>query len=230
MASPHVAGAAAVLLQANPALTPEQVRVALQATADPVRTSSDDPGPAAAAPFWQIGYGHVDLVEAVNLVSTKNNWAHRLGQTQASADARVLSSIGYTIPRSDVWSYDAPRIALAGSDHRTYSAPVALTTTHLKVTLSHPSGAVLGENLMNYTVTVRDAAGRVLGTTTEAPTGAGTASLFLDLAALNPIVFGTFTFEVQGVLAVSDPDTIDSESLLGRIVTLQVAQLKKAGI
>ena len=32
--------------------------------------------------------------------------------------------------------------------------------------------------------------------------------------------------EVTGELAVSDPDTVDSESLLGRIVTLQVAQLR----
>ncbi|HEY0952715.1 S8 family serine peptidase, partial [Nocardioides sp.] len=36
MAAPHVAGAAAVLLQAQPRLTPTQVRLALQATATPV--------------------------------------------------------------------------------------------------------------------------------------------------------------------------------------------------
>ena len=39
MASPHVAGAAAVLKQANPELTPDQVRLALQATASPVTTT-----------------------------------------------------------------------------------------------------------------------------------------------------------------------------------------------
>jgi serine protease AprX len=226
MASPHVAGAVAVLLQANPALTPPQIQQALQATAVPVKTSADDGDPAPEAPFWQVGYGHVDLVAAVNLVKVKN-WTHKLAQAQSRADARVLGSTGYTIPRSDVWSYDAPRAAAAGSDHRTFSAPVASTITHLKVTLSHPSGAVLGENGMNYTVTVRDAAGQVLGTTTEAVTGAGTASLFLALASLDTqVAFGTFTFEVTGELAVSDPDTVDSESLLGRIVTLQVAQLR----
>ncbi|MGH8284277.1 MAG: hypothetical protein ACRETT_00745, partial [Steroidobacteraceae bacterium] len=101
--------------------------------------------------------------------------------------------------------------------------------THLKVTLSHPSGAVLGENLMNYTVTVRDAAGQLLGTTTEAAAGAGTASVFIDLRSfqLPPVTFGAFTFEVSGELAVSDPDTIDSESLLGRMITLQVAQVAR---
>jgi serine protease AprX len=227
MASPHVAGAAAVLLQANPSLTWQQVQQVLQGTAVPLPTSADDPNAAAEAPFWQVGYGHVDLAAAVNLARSKN-WAHRLQQAQAQADARVLGSIGYSVPRSDVWSYDAPRVSAGGSDHRTYTAAVASTNTHLKVTLSHPSGAVLGENGMIYTVTVRDAAGQVLGTTTEAATGAGTASLFVDFAALDvQVAFGNFTFEVTGVLAASDPDTVDSESLLGRIVTLQVAQLTK---
>jgi serine protease AprX len=68
-----------------------------------------------------------------------------------------------------------------------------------------------------------------VGTTTEAPTGAGTASVFIDLGAFQvpPVAYGAFTFEVSGELAVSDPDTIDSESLLGRMVTLQVAQLRQ---
>jgi serine protease AprX len=226
MASPHVAGAAAVLLQANPQLTPDQIRQALQASAVTVTTSPDDANQGATAPFWQVGYGHVDLAAAVNLV-TRNNWAKRLAQAQADADTRVLAD-GFSVPRSDVWSYDAPRIAVGGTDNRTFTAPVGLGVTHLKITLSHPSGAVAGENLMNYTVTVRDASGQVLGTTTEAPTGAGTASVLIDLAAAAvPAALGTFTFEVNGVLAVSDPDTLDSDSLLGRMVTLQVAQLKK---
>ena len=226
MASPHVAGAVAVLLQANPNLTPQQVQQALQATAVPVATAADDPSGAMDAPFYQVGYGHVDLAAAVTLARSKN-WANKLVQGQAQADARVLASTGFTVPRSDVWSYDAPRVAAGGSDQRTYAAPVASGITHLKVTLSHPSGAVVGENGMSYTVTGRDAAGQVVGTTTEAATGAGTASLFVSLASLaTPVSFGQFRFEVTGVLAASDPDTVDSESLLGRIVTLQVVQLK----
>jgi hypothetical protein len=81
---------------------------------------------------------------------------------------------------------------------------------------------------MEYTVTVRDAAGQLLGTTTEAPLlGAGTASVLIDLRTFqNPrVAWGAFTFDVRGELAGSDPDTLDSDSALGRMITLQVAQL-----
>jgi serine protease AprX len=137
----------------------------------------------------------------------------------------VLSSTPYTVPRSDFWSWDAPRAAVAGSDSRSFTADVPARTTHLKVTLSHPSLAVVGLNQMNYTVTVIDGEGQELGTTTESAAGAGTASILLDLraAAAHP---GTYTFQVSGQLAASDPDTLDSESLLGRVVVLQVAQAR----
>jgi serine protease AprX len=220
MASPHVAGAAAVLLQANPALTVDQVRTARQATATPVAAAD-----GSALPFWQVGYGYVDLDAAVALV-TGRNAAKNLAREQSRADARVLASDGFKVVRSDFWTYDAPRVALAGSDSRTVSAPVAAPVSHVKVSLSHPSGAVLGiSGPFSYTVTVRDAAGKVVGVTSETLTqGAGTASVLVDLAAAGA-AYGTFTFEVSGELAVSDPDTLDSESLLGRMVTLQVAQL-----
>ena len=223
MASPHVAGAAAVLLQANPGLTPDQVRMALQATATPVLAAND-----SSLPFWQVGYGHVDLAAAVELVRSAN-WAKQLAKAQARADQRVLAADGFTVRRSDLWTYDAPRLAVGGSDRRTYAVEVPLGTTHLKVTLSHPSLAVIGDNGMEYQVAVRDAAGQLLGTTTEAAVGAGTASVLIDLRSFlsPPVAWGAFTFEVAGQLAVSDPDTIDSESLLGRMVTLQVAQLER---
>jgi serine protease AprX len=219
MASPHAAGAAAVLLQANPSLTTSQLRNALQATAAPVT----DPA-GASLDFWQVGYGHVDLNAAVNLVRG-TNVAKRIANAQSAADSRVLSSTPYTVSRSDFWTWDAPRAAVAGSDSRTFSADVSSRTTHLKVTLSHPSLAVVGSNGMIYTVKVIDGTGQVLGTTTESTSGAGTSSLLLDLraAAAHP---GTYTFQVSGQRAVSDPDTFDSESLLGRVVVLQVAQAR----
>jgi serine protease AprX len=224
MASPHIAGAAAVLLQANPNLTPAQVFSALQSTATPVLA-----GDGSALPFWQVGYGYVDLNAAVTLVRSKT-WAKDLPKAQSRADARVLAADGYAVSRSDLWQYDAPRATVAGTDSRTYSVAVPIGTTDLKVTLSHPSLAVVGINGTSYTVTVRDAAGMVLGTTTESLTeGAGTASVFINLRSFTvpPVTYGAFTFEINGVYAASDPDTLDSDSLLGRVVALQVAQLTR---
>jgi serine protease AprX len=221
MASPHVAGAVAVLLQANPNLTADQVRSVLQSTATPSTAVG-----GGTAPFWQTGYGYVDLNAAVKAVRARS-WSKDIPRLQKAADQRVLAEDGFAVTRSDFWTYDAPRLAVAGAtDTRTYTAPVAAGTGFVKVALSHPSGAVLELNGMEYTVTVRDAAGKVLGTTTEAYIiGAGTSSVLIDLAAVGPVTYGNFSFDMSGELAVSDPDTLDSESLLGRMVTLEVAQL-----
>jgi serine protease AprX len=222
MASPHVAGAAAVLLQANPALSPTQVRLALQATATPVKAAD-----GSALPFWEVGYGYVDLNAAAALVR-RSSWSKDLAKAATNADARVLAADGYRVQRSDMWTYDSPRGTVAGSDHRTYAVNVPTGITHLKVSLSHPSLAVVGINGTSYTVTVRDAKGQLLGTTTESLTeGAGTATVFVDLRTFqNPkVAYGAFTFDVSGDYAASDPDTLDSDSLLGRMVTLQVAQV-----
>ncbi len=219
MASPHAAGAAAVLLQANPSLSVNQVRNALQSTAAPVTDTA-----GAELGFWQVGYGHVDLAAAVNL-ARGSGYSSRISSAQSAADRRVVASTPLSVRQSDFWTWDAPRAAVAGSDSRSFSAQVPSYTTHLKVTLSHPSLAVVGSNAMNYVVTVIDGTGQVLGKTTESASGAGTASLLLDLkaAAAHP---GAYTFQVSGERALSDPDTFDSESLLGRVVVLQVAQAR----
>jgi serine protease AprX len=222
MASPHIAGAAAVLLEANPNLMPAQVLSALEATATPVKAPD-----GTALPFWEAGYGYVDLNAAVNLVRSRT-WAKDLPKAQSRADARVLGADGFAVSRSDMWQYAAPPATFMGTDSHTYPAPVSLGTGFVKVTLSHPSLAVVGINGTSYTVTVKDAAGTVLGTTTESLTeGAGTASVLIDLSKVGPVVYGTFSFDVSGVYAASDPDSLDSDSLLGRVVALQVAQLTR---
>ena len=77
-------------------------------------------------------------------------------------------------------------------------------------------------------MTVKDAKGRVVATTTE-EASVGTSTAFVALKALQPAVgYGTFTFELQGTASISDPDTLDSDSVLGDTITLQVAQLTKS--
>ena len=218
MASPHIAGAAAVLLQAQPRLTPAQVRLALQATATPVKA----PGGKRALPFWEVGYGFVNLDRAVGLVTGKG-WAGHLAAAAAKADRRVRKADGVRVLRSDFFVHPAPPATAGGSDSASYDVRVAGRTRTLAVSLAFPSGGTVGASLFSYTVTVVDPSGRTVATTTSDPVaGSGTA-----LATVPVTRAGTYTFQVSGDYAASDPDTIDSDSALGRFVTLHVAQLKK---
>ncbi|HUR16994.1 MAG TPA: S8 family serine peptidase, partial [Candidatus Limnocylindrales bacterium] len=219
MAAPHVAGAAAILKQANPRLTPTQVRLALQATAKPMVDAA-----GKVLPFWQQGYGYVDLAKAAALVRS-SGWQDKLAVAAGKADSRVLASDGYKVTRSDWWTYPAPRLTVAGTDTQTYTINVPSTVGYLKVTVSHPGLGAVCCNGMYYDVTVKDAAGAVVATGTEADS-TGTTSAFVDLRGVSPAVkYGAFTVEVSGFLAASDPDTLDSDSLLGRMITVQVAQV-----
>ena len=69
---------------------------------------------------------------------------------------------------------------------------------------------------MEYTVTVKDASGKVIGTTTEPASGTGTSS----------VPDRPQGRRCSGDLAASDPDTLDSESALGHVIVLQAAQLQ----
>ena len=224
MASPHVAGAAAVLKQAQPALTPKQVRLAMQATATPVLGEGKD---AAALPFWQVGYGYVDLDAAVALVRGKG-WRDDLDAAAARADRRVKRADGFDVVRSDFWTYDSPRATAGGSDSRTVRARVGKGIDRIAVALAHPSLGTVGANLTSYTVTVTNPEGKVVGTTTESLTaGSGTATALIRLGKVESGP-GVYSFAISGEYAASDPDTLDSDSILGRMVTLQVAQLSRS--
>ncbi|MEY2453992.1 MAG: serine protease AprX [Acidimicrobiaceae bacterium] len=222
MASPHVAGAAAVLLQANPKLTPAQVQMALQVTATPV-TNHEETGISA---FWQAGYGHVDLAAAVNLARSKD-YAKQLTAKQKAADAAVLKASPYTVHHSDLWMWDAPRATVAGvPDSKTFSISVPSKTKAIKVAVGYPSLGSVAINGMEYVATVKDSAGNTVGTTT-ANFWNGSSSLFVDLKSVTGLDYSKpWTVEIVGNYAVSDPDTIDSDSATGRKVTAVVAVLR----
>jgi serine protease AprX len=223
MASPHVAGAAAVLLGANPALSPTQVRWALQSTADPVvpLDDSDNPMYGSQAPFWQVGYGRVDLAEAARVVRDARG-VRNLERAQRARNAEVLASTGYRVLRSDFETWAAPP-ATFGTDVQEFEIPADTHATDIRVTVVFPSEATVGADfgLTEYTVHVVDGEGNVIIDTTE-HAGIGSASALAPASATGP-----YTVTVTGDRALSDPDTLDSDSALNDTVTLQVAQLRR---
>ncbi len=220
MASPHVAGAAAVLLQAQPRLTPDQVRLALQATATPVKAA----GGKGSLPFWEVGYGFVNLDRAVGLV-TGRGWRGHLASAARRADHRVKRADGDRVLRTDFFVHEAPPVTAGGSDSVSYDVRVGRRARSLAVSLAFPSGGSVGASLFDYTVRVLDPWGNAIASTTTDPV-AGSGTALATVRPPNGLRPGTYTFRVEGNYAASDPDTVDSDSALGRFVTLHVAQLR----
>jgi len=190
------------------------VQQALKATATPIVAEGKALG------SWQVGYGHVNLNKAVKLVKAKKHWKKKLNKAQRKADRRLLRQDAYSVVRSDVWQEDAPPVSLGGSYSATRTVSVAPGVSALKVALVYPTPGTAG-NFASFVATVKDSAGTVVGTTTTSlDYSTGMANVLV-----NGVQPGDYTIEVAGEYAVSDPDTIDSDSVNGRVVFLQVAQL-----
>jgi len=103
---------------------------------------------------------------------------------------------------------------------RTPGSPGAAGGIAPHATVAFPStAAVTSTGVTLYTVNVLDAAGIVVAPSVRS--GEGSAS-----TPVTGIAPGTYTIEVVGERAASDPDTIDSDSLLNDSVTAVVAQLR----
>lgn len=211
MASPHVAGLAAVLLQARPSLTPDQVRQVLQVTAAPMG------GPA---PFWRSGYGFTDAEAAVALVRRADFSQAVLDQLQAGADARVLAARAGKVRVVDQWSFEAPVVSAGGSHTRVFETAVAPGTRGVRAVVTYPSLALVGLNPFDWQLTLRDAGGDVVATST-ASSEAGTSTLDVDLTGRAGLAFGTWEVELAGLVGAADTD-----SLIGNVVTVTLAQVE----
>lgn len=220
MAAPHVAGLAAVLLQANPSLTPEQVRLALQVTAVPMRDESA---------FWQSGYGFVDANAAVELVRRADFSQALLERMQAEIDTRVLAARPYTVLRGDQWRFAAQLLSIGGSDTREFTFEVGADTEAIRAGITFGADlSVLGANLLfDWTLELIDPDGNAVGTTTLLPgplpaTTASVGLLHVDFAeaGITPKP-GTWTAKASGGLHLSQPALLFSPA-----ITLAVHQLK----
>ena len=214
MASPHIAGAAAVLLQANRNLTWRQLQDTVKATATPVTAAGKALG------SWQVGYGHVNLDRAVQLVRGAG-WKSALRTAKHRADRRLLGQDRWAVTRADLWQEDAPPVAGGGSYTATHRVRVNRGVSALKVALVYPTPGT-AFNAASFTATVTDSAGKQVGvTSTDLLYTTGIAHVLVK--GVRP---GTYAITVTGDYAVSDPDTLDSDSVNGRVVFLQAAQLR----
>ncbi|HET7486469.1 MAG TPA: S8 family serine peptidase [Acidimicrobiales bacterium] len=211
MASPHLAGLAADLLQARPSLTPDQVREVLQVTAVPL---------TGDAPFWHSGYGFADAAAAVALVGRADFSQAMLDSLQAAADARVLAARPFVVRSMDLWSFNPLPVTVAGLESHSYNVAVAPGASAVKAIATYPSLGLVGVNPFDWKLTVVDAKGHTLGTST--PSGStGVSSVSIDLRSLPDVGYGTWKLVVSGDLGAADTD-----ALIGNVVTVAFSQVQ----
>jgi subtilisin family serine protease len=147
--APHVAGAAALLLQRNPGWTPKQVKSALMSTAG---AAFADTAGTREAPVFLEGAGLVRLTEAVSprIFSDPQSLSFRLLNVNAGAQSRsVLVQVSDAGGGGGTWSVELqPQSATAGA---TVSVPPSVTvppggTATFPAVASAPGGAPEGDN------------------------------------------------------------------------------------
>ena len=92
MAAPHVAGAAALMIQKNPTWTPQQIKTALTSTA--FQQVYEPDGSTLATPFMRGG-GRLDLAGASNIGVTfsQPSFANSMCSTQCSWQAEIKNEM-----------------------------------------------------------------------------------------------------------------------------------------
>ena len=203
MAAPETAGIVALVLEANPALTPAEVRQVLQITARTI----------PATPFFKQGYGYVDASGAVELAQSLRGLsaaelASALEGKQAARDQGVLDTLAHPA-RTYAYTERAP--LLIGK--LTHKIQVDPGSERIKVVSNGGSLPFVG--LTSYDITVKDAAGKEVGTV-EGSAPSGTTALDLDLRKLDPdqnkaaqhygqLAFGSWTVEIGAAGTVVPP-------------------------
>jgi len=199
MATPEAAGLAALVLEADPGLTPPQVRSVLQVTARPI----------GGVPFHQQGYGYADASAAVDLARSLRSRspagaAATLDTLQAQRDRRVLRGLDH--PSTTRASADpVPGFAAEVS----HAVTVPEGSRRLKVVYRAPDGAPAVGWASTWEIALTDAAGRPVegsaGLAQRSPSGVVTFDLPLRHRAGPPPAWGTWRLTLRRVLPGGAP-------------------------
>ncbi|MFC7670200.1 S8 family serine peptidase [Hymenobacter humi] len=183
MATPHLAGVVALLLEAKPSLNPAQVKELL------VKTATNMPGHES----WEVGAGYVNAYAAVDYAFRSSNFGSTVNSTR-----RFNSSVNSQSATTPFTINFNP--ATTATNQMTF--PVSAGTNSLEVKISSPG--VLGEtgNLTNLVLI--DPAG--VRYTSGTPV-TFTLSTDRSVAVASPVA-GTWTVAVEGVRGVAAPETV----------------------
>jgi len=149
MASPHVAGAAALLKQRHPSWTVQQVKSALESTGDPVHPV----GSSAEIATTREGGGRIDLVRADDPLVFTQPTGLSFGLVKPGVTATQQLTITDAGGGAAPWTAAiAPQAGMHGAT-LALSAPTAAAGTTLGVTLTTSADAAEGDSTGFVTLT-----------------------------------------------------------------------------
>ncbi|TGE27993.1 S8 family serine peptidase [Hymenobacter metallicola] len=184
MAAPHVAGIVALMLDANPSLTPLQVKEILEQTATnlPNRES------------WETGHGMANAYAAVDRAFRLAGY----GPT-VNADRTFFSSVNTAVANSTFSINYSP--ATAATNSRTFSVPAGTTSLEVSCKVS----GLLGEtgNPINLVLLSPSGQRYASGISVLFATSPGRA-----VAVASPEA-GTWTVRLDGLQGVALPETVN---------------------
>jgi minor extracellular serine protease Vpr len=183
MASPHVAGAAALFLQAHPGASPDAVKTALQNSADPT-VWSGNPGLGLPEFVHRQGAGLVDIDDAIEATTTVTPGKLSLGEGGSAAAPKTATLTIANHGSGDV-TYDlthqvAPATAATFPPINAFGSFASVTFTPSSVTVPAGSSATVGIRLTPPTAALRAYGGYLVVT----PQGGG-ARLRVPYAGLS---------------------------------------------
>jgi len=206
MATPETAGVVADILQADPKLTPAQVRSVLEVTGRPIN----------GVPFWKQGYGYTDTSAAVELalsLAGKSSSAvdDVLAAKHTVRDNAVLADVAHPA-HATAWLDPSA----AGPFSASHKFAVQPGTARVKVVTNGPSTLEL--NAVIWSIAIADAKGNTVADLAASTPNllSGTAVLDIDLHKLDPdaaaaaqkfsaLAWGDWTVTVSSILDPADP-------------------------
>ncbi|GAB3193653.1 serine protease AprX [Pontibacter aydingkolensis] len=184
MATPHVAGIVALMLDANPALTAEQVKTILQ------KTATNMPGREP----WEVGAGYVNAYAAIDHIFRNTSFGAQLNMSR-NFNSNINSSVDAATYRID---YNP---ITASTNEKTFTVAQGITALEAKMN----AYGLLGETGNPIGLSLIDPNGK------EYRSGIYLAfTLYTDrvVAVANPIP-GTWKVRIYGLNGVAVPETIN---------------------
>lgn len=183
MATPHVSGAAALLLSANPQLSPDQVMDALISTARFLPNYA----------LHEAGYGYMDVLAAFEASrAMTGNLPAFLAGSQMHTDAEVLGFDPNTTPAFDEYS------------HTGFVAAAATGTAPIDIPFNVPQGTLYVDIRLTWTPSQLDAFDlEVLDPQGQLKASSGNSVDSGEAVFFVPATFGSYTLRIQPFAGVA---------------------------